>query len=282
MNITRREMLKCGACGALLAAGNVLPKSALAATKKIPVALGLWSVRDECQKDLPRVLGAVAQMGYDGVELAHSDYGQDGPTWRKLLDKNGLKACGMHTLAPKLEGDNFQRMVEFQQAIGNRYLILAALPKKNLSSAAGMLDAAKLINGLADKLKPCGMKIGYHCHGGDFQAAEGKIPWVALGENTRPEVIMQLDVGNCLQGGGDYLAMLDKFASRAVTVHLKDHGGPTGAVLGEGKIQWPEVFRLCEAKGVTEWYVIEEESRKGPESLDAVRRCRENLKKMGR
>jgi sugar phosphate isomerase/epimerase len=283
MNITRREMLKWGACGgALCLAGSALPAAFAAANRKIPIALELWSVREEAQKDLAGVLGAVAEMGYQGVELAHSDYGHDGSAWRKLLDKNGLKACGMHTLAPKLEGDGFRRMVEFQQAIGNRYLILAALPKKNLTSINGLLEAAKLLDDLAGKLRPHGMKIGYHCHAGDFQPAEGQIPWDVLGTHTRPEVILQLDVGNCQQGGGDYLAMLDKFAARAVTVHLKEYGGQPGAVIGEGKIRWNDVFRICETKGTTEWYIVEEESRKGPESLTAVRRCLQNLRKMGK
>lgn len=283
MNVTRREMLKVGVGGsALWLAGGVLPRSARAETRKIPIALEMWSVRDEAQKDLPRVLAAVAEMGYQGIELAHSDYGHDGATWRKLLDQNGLKACGMHTVPAKLEGDAFQRMVEFQQAIGNRNLILAAVPKKNLESVAGLMETAKMINELSERLEPFKMKIGYHCHAGDFKLAEGKIPWVVLGENTRPEVIMQLDVGNCLGGDGDYLAMLKKFASRAVTVHLKEHGGQPGAVVGEGDIQWNEVFRICEATGVTEWYIVEEESRKGPESLDAVRRSLQNLRKMGK
>lgn len=283
MNINRREMLKLGtAAGAFCLAGGSRCLPALAATAKIPVALELWSVRDECKKDLARVLGMVAEMGYQAVELAHDDYGFDGPAWRKLLDKNGLKVCGMHTLMPKLEGDGFQRMVDFQQAIGNRNLILAALPHKNLSSVAGMKEAAEQLNRLAERLKPQGMRIGYHCHAGDFAPAEGKIPWVVLGENTRPEVIMQLDIANCMQGGGDYLAMLDKFATRAVSIHVKDYGGPAGAILGEGKAQWPEVFKICESKGAIEWYIIEEESRNGPESLDVVRRCLQNLHKMGR
>lgn len=283
MNITRRQMLKLGACGsALCLAGAVLPKSAAAAPKKIPIALGMWSVRDEAQKDLAGVLGAVGEMGYAGVELAHSDYGHDGEKWRKLLDKNGLKACGMHTLIPKLEGDSFKRMVDFQKAIGNRYLILAALPKQNLTSMKGLLEAVKKLDELAEKLKPHGMKIGYHCHGGDFQPAEGQIPWAVLASKTCSDVIFQLDVGNCLQGGGDYLAMLDQFAAKAVTVHLKEFGGKPGAIIGEGKINWKEVFRICETKAPTEWYIVEEESRKGPESLEVCRRSLQALRKMGK
>lgn len=283
MNLTRREMLKFAACGsAMYLAGATLPKSVQAATGKIPIALELWSVRDEAQKDLTRVLAAVAEMGYQGVELAHSDYGKSGEEWRKLLDTNGLKACGMHTTMPNLQGDAFQRMVDFQKAIGNRNLILAALPGEYFKSQQGLLDAAKMLDGLADKLQSQGLRIGYHCHAGDFKPVEGQTPWEVLGTHTRPEVLLQLDVGNCLEGGGDYLAMLDKFASRAVSVHLKESGGKPGSVLGEGKVRFDEVFRICESKGVTEWYVVEEESRSGPESLEAVRRCLQNLRKMGK
>jgi sugar phosphate isomerase/epimerase len=37
---------------------------------QIPIALQLYSVREDCQKDLPGVLQAVAKMGYQGVEFA--------------------------------------------------------------------------------------------------------------------------------------------------------------------------------------------------------------------
>ena len=70
MNITRRDLLKLGTCGSVLGvAGAAFPKLAVAATKKLPVALELWSVRDEAEKDLARVLAAAAEMGYQGVEL---------------------------------------------------------------------------------------------------------------------------------------------------------------------------------------------------------------------
>ncbi len=283
MNLTRREMLKFAACGsAMYLAGAGLPRSARAAARKIPIALELWSVRGEAEKDLPRVLAAIAEMGYEGVELAHSDYGKSGEEWRKLLDKNGLKACGMHTTVPKLQGDSLQRMIDFQKAIGNQNLILAALPGQYFKSVNGLLEASKLLDDLSAKLQPQGLRIGYHCHAGDFKPVEGQTPWDVLGTHTRPEVLLQLDVGNCLQGGGDYLAMLKKFASRAITVHLKEHGGQPGAVIGEGEVQFDKVFEVCESNNVTEWYIVEEESRKGPESLEAVRRCLQNLRKMGK
>ena len=73
-----------------------------------------------------------------------------------------------------------------------------------------------------------------------------------------------------------------KFADRAVTVHLKDHDAANDkALLGEGTLNWDEVFSICEGSGKTEWYIVEQESYAFP-PLECVRRCRENLRKMGR
>jgi sugar phosphate isomerase/epimerase len=288
-------MLKLGAgAAAMWLAAAELPRQAAAAAErrnrrrlvaaqaKIPVGLELWSVRFQCEKELPVVLQAVAKMGYQAVELAHSYYGLDAAAWRKLLDENGLKSCGMHVGLKELEGENFKKTVEIHKVIGTPYLIVASLPKKNVASVQAIIDTAKHFNELSEQLKPHGMKIGYHCHGGDFAKVEGRIPWEVFGENTKPDVVMQLDIGNCLGGGGDPIAMLKKFPGRSLTVHLKDHGGKAGAVVGEGEVNWKEVFQICESIGGTKQYVVEEEGRKGPEALEAVERALKNLRKMGK
>ena len=153
MTVSRREMLKLGVgAAALWCAGAELPQRAATAQRKgrrrsgavatpatqakIPIGLELWSVRDQCEKELPVVLAAVAKMGYQAVELAHSYYGHDAEAWRKLLDENGLKSCGMHMGLPALEGDAFQKTVEIHKVLGTPYLIVASLPQKNVASLA--------------------------------------------------------------------------------------------------------------------------------------------------
>ena len=282
MPLSRRQMLKLGAgTAAAWMIGTGLAR-ADKTTANIPLGLELWSVRHQCEQELPAVLRAVAQMGYESVELAHSYYGYDAPAWRKLLDENGLRSCGMHMGLRMLEGHAFDETVAIHKIIGTPYLIIASLPKKKLASVAAIAETAQQFNQLAERLKPHGMKIGYHCHGGDFAKVEGRTAWEIFGEKTKPDVLLQLDVGNCLGGGGDPIAMLKKFPGRSVTMHLKDHGGKPGAVFGEGEVNWKEVFHLCETIGGTKQYIIEEEGRKGPEALEAVRRAIENFRKMGK
>ena len=284
MTLSRRQMIKlgAGAAGTWIAGATRWPRTAAAAGHKIPIALELWSVRQQCEEDLPGVLRAVADMGYEAVEFAHSYYGHDAATLKRLLDQNGLKSCGMHLSLRMIEGDAFDETVRIHKLLKTPYLILAAVPKKSLASVQATLDTAKLIDELSEKLKPHGMKIGYHCHAGDFVNLDGQTPWEILAANTNPDVVMQLDVGNCIAGGGDPIAMLKKFPGRTLSIHLKEHGGEPGAVLGEGEVHWNEVFQVCETTGGTQWYVVEEEGRKGPAALEAVGRAIRNLRKMGK
>src|SRR5690348_3083692 len=59
------------------------------------VGLQLWTIRDECERDLPGALHGVAAAGYDGVEL-FSLHGRSAEEMRALLDSAGLVAIGRH------------------------------------------------------------------------------------------------------------------------------------------------------------------------------------------
>ena len=282
MNYTRREMLKLGAgTAALMATGLNLRTAAAKPAKKIPLALQLYSVRGDCGKDLPGVLEAVAKMGYDGVEFA-GYYGHDPKKIRKMLDQNGLKCAGTHTGLGALLGDNLKKTVELHQTLGTKFIIVPGMGHDRLGSPDVIVKTAKLFNELAAKLKADGMRTGYHAHGGDFRKFDGKTAWEIFFSNTNPEVVMQLDVGNCIGGGGDPYAMLEKFPGRAATIHLKEHGGKRGAPVGEGDVDWKRVFELCEKPGGTEWYIVEQEGYGKTTPLESVKLCVQNLRKMGK
>lgn len=89
-----------------------------------------------------------------------------------------------------------------------------------------------------------------------------------------------MDVGNCIGGGGDPYATLKKFPGRSLTVHLKEYGGPPAAALGEGDVDWKQVFQICETVGGTRWYIVEHEV--GDKPLECAAACLRNLRKMGK
>lgn len=275
--IPRREFIRrsaLGAAGLTLSAGLVA--TTRAAGKQIPVGLQLYSLRDQCAKDLPGMLVEVSKIGYKGVEFA-GYHGRTAKDLRKMLDDNGLIACGTHTPFESVQPDKLQETIEFNQTIGNKFLIVPWMTGKTKQE---WLDKAKLFNDLTEKVKPHGMSVGYHAHAHDFEKLDGVSAWDLFFGTTKPEVIMQLDTSNCREGGADPVEVLKKYPGRARSIHIKASGGGPDAVIGEDKVNWPEVFAWCESKGGTQWYVLEHESSKDP--LTAVRRSFEALKKMGK
>lgn len=248
--------------------------SALWAARTIPVALQLFSVRDKCQRDFPRTLASIRRFGYQGVEFA-GFYGWRAAEVRRLLRETALIPCGSHTPLDQLTGDHFAETVAFNREIGNRILIVPGLPDEYHS-----LDvwerAAALFNDLADRLRPSGMRIGYHNHAVEFQAVANQIPWDVFFSRTQPSVIMQVDLGNARLGGADPIALLRHHPGRAWSIHVKDcRPGEPDLLLGSSGFDWRTLFRLCETTADTRWYVIEHESK----DLPALAAAQENLKR---
>jgi len=278
-NIHRRKFLQLSALGVAGATfglgGCATKKSCGAAKKKIPVGVQLYSVRENCKTDFPGTIAAMAQMGYAGVEFA-GYWGRSAKDIRKMLDDNGLVTCGTHAQLTDLQPDKLDATLEFNQIIGNQFIICPYMTGK---TRAEWLAHAQMFNQLSDKLKPLGLWTGYHAHQHDFQLIEGESAWDIFFGNTQPRVIMQLDTSNCCEGGADPVAVLNQYPGRALTIHIKPNGGGPEAVIGEDKIDWTAIFEWCQTRGGTQWYVCEHETSKDP--IGTMRRTYAALKKFG-
>jgi sugar phosphate isomerase/epimerase len=235
----------------------------------IPVALQLFSVRNECEKDLQSVLTRVARFGYRGVEFA-GYYGRSAVEIRHILDNASLQCCGSHTPLDQLSPDTFDKTIEFNRTLGNRWLIVPGLPAQYHSSE-GWRKAAEVFTQLSIRLAPLGMRIGYHNHALEFRADQaGQLPWDVFFHNTPPEVIAQLDLGNARLAGVDPNSLLARYPGRAKSVHVKDClPDKPDVLIGTSNFDWPSFLRMCQSSAGTEWYVIEHESHDLP-AMEAV------------
>jgi sugar phosphate isomerase/epimerase len=280
-NPTRRDILKLG--GAAAASAVFLPtieESLLAAWKRIPIGTQLWCVRKQLATEIPGTLKALSDIGFDAVELENA-FGKSGPEWRKHLDANKLKACGFHHSLSELQGDKLTATIEFNQAVGNRNLIIRSLPADTYKSADLLKKTADAVNEIAAKVKPHKMRVGYHNHTTDFNRIDGEYWWNRFADQTSKDVILQLDTGNASEMEGvRVIDLIKRNSGRTISMHVKPSSKKNpDAYLGADELDWPAIMTASETVGGIEWYIIEYE-REGVPPMESLKANLESFKKL--
>jgi sugar phosphate isomerase/epimerase len=259
------------------------PNIALAADQPKTVSIGfqLYTVRGELARNVPGTIKTLAEIGYHGVEFW--DYGGTPEVYqrysagnlRKVLDENGLVCCGMHVRLEALAGDKLKRTIENNRTLGNIYINLVMAPDL-MKSESGIAELAALLNKVSTECRAQKMVAGYHCHAFDFAKINGRFAWEILFSQLNPAINMQLDVGNCLSGGGDPIAMFKEFPGRSWSVHIKEYQDKTF-----DSDFYKEVFRLCETTCATKWYIVEMGGEDG-NGFDVPRQALAKLHSLGK
>jgi sugar phosphate isomerase/epimerase len=276
--MTRREMLMTAGAAAGAA---VLPGLARAATwKNIPIATQLWCVRKQLASDIPGTLHALAKAGYQAVELENT-FGKSGAEWKGLLDAAGLKPCGFHHSLGELQGEKLQASIAFNQAIGNRNLIIRSLPNEVYTSVDLLKKTADDVNAISEQLRPHKLRVGYHNHTTDFNRVDGEFWWNRFADATAKDVILQFDTGNASEMPGvPIVDLLERNAGRTVSMHVKPYSKTSpDAYLGADELDWPAIMTTAESVGGIEWYIIEYERESVP-PLEALRANLERFKEL--
>ena len=229
-------------------------------------------MRKELADDIPGTLKAVGALGYQAVELENA-FGKSGAEWKTWLDAAKLKACGFHHRLSELQGDKLAASVEFNQAIGNRNLIIRSLAPAVYTSADLLKQTADEVNQVADRLKAHKLRVGYHNHTTDFNRIDGEYWWNRFADLTSKDVILQLDTGNASEMEGVTLqSLIERNAGRTISMHVKPFSKKDpNAYLGADELDWPAIMTAAETVGGIEWYIIEYEKEGVPplESLKA-------------
>ena len=243
------------------------------------VGLQLYTVRDDCAKDFPGTLKAVARMGYSGIEFA-GYYGRSAQELKQMLDEDHLKCYGTHISLDSLTGDNFAKTVAFNRILGNKLLVVPSLPNSAVNTHAAIIQTARQFSEIAKKLAPYGMFVAYHNHEADFKPVEGEIMWDTFFGNADGRVKIQFDIGNALEAGAQAAPYLSKYPGRVISAHVKDYSASKPQVLlGDGDEDWNAVLPLLKGKAGTRWFIIEQETYPFP-PLECAEKCLRNFERM--
>lgn len=276
-SLSRRQFL------ALAGAAPFVVRAA-ASAKTVPVGLELYSVRDALAKDLMGTVRAVAKMGYEVVEFYSPYYSwtpQQAKEVRALLDDLNIRCLSTHNDSRVFTGDGLQKAIDLNQTIGSRTIVMASPGR-----TTGLDDwkaVAERLNNAAARLKPHGMAAGYHNHGAEWHEVGGKRPMDVLASSTDKSVVLQFDVGTCVEAGADPVAWINANPGRIKSMHCKDWGaGGRGynVLFGEGDAPWKRIFAAAESTGGIETYLIEQEAGPTEEQMQRAEKCLANWKKL--
>ena len=243
----------------------------------IPVGLELYSVRDALGKDPEGTVRTVAQMGYQVVEF-YAPYlhwtDAQAKKMRKLMDELGVRCHSTHNDESAFSAKNIDRARELNLILGSTYVVQAwSDPKPSLDEWKGLAES---LNAAADRLAPAGLKVGYHNHQTEWQAVGSSRPMEVLAANTKPSIMLQLDVGTCLEGGADPIAWIRANPGRIRSIHCKDWSRDPNkgykVLFREGVADWKGIFQAAESVGGVEYYLIEQEGSEFSE-FETARKC---------
>ncbi|HKW18523.1 MAG TPA: sugar phosphate isomerase/epimerase [Terriglobales bacterium] len=277
MTLTRRSFLA-------ISASLPWALKVQAASTPIPVGLELYSVRNALKQDPEGTVRAVAKMGYQSVEFYAPYYEWTEPQakqMRKLLDDLGIRCYSTHNDATYFKADKISHARDLNLILGTKYMVWAySEPKPHLDGWKAVADE---LNSAADVLAPAGLTPGYHNHDAEWKPVDGVRPMEVLAKNTHPKIMLQLDVGTCLEAGADPVAWIRSNPGRIHSLHLKDWSSDPAkgykVLFGEGDAKWKEIFAAAESVGGVEYYLIEQEGSRYDE-LETARRCLQSYRAM--
>ncbi|MFD0672680.1 sugar phosphate isomerase/epimerase family protein [Cohnella sp. GCM10027633] len=240
-------------------------------------AVQLYTLRKECEQDLPATLRRLGEMGWAGVETAGL-HGHSAEEIAEVLKESGLKTAGMHVSVERLRSDAKGIMTE-ARLLGTNRLICPSVPHE-WRDEQGYVRLREELNAAARELGAEGFTVGFHNHAFEFDTnVDGQDALSYLLEPVPDNAVLaEIDVYWLTKAGYDPASFIAPYGGRMPTMHLKDMTDDdrrTYAEIGAGIIDFEPLLLWGEKNGV-EWYVVEQDLCEG-DALDSVRISLSNL-----
>ena len=221
----------------------------------IPIALQLYTLRDQLSQDYEGTIRKIADMGYIGVETANM-FGDSPASAAKLFGESGLTVTSAHSPLPL--NDHKQEVIDMMGALGCNRAILAWHEPEEFRSLDGIKKLCDSLNEASAVAKAHGFQVGYHNHWFEYEPVDERMPTDVMLEYLNPDVFLEVDVYWVQTAGQNPVETVRRLGSRVPLLHIKD--GPCQmeapmTALGEGIVDIPNV--VAAGAGYTEWLVVE-------------------------
>lgn len=233
----------------------------------------MYSVRDFTDVAMDYALSRVAEFQYEFVEFC-SFFDNTPDDIKAMLAKYNLGVSGSHISFKQLKS-NLKNTLDFQEAIGNKEIIIPCAEWDDEEAAKDIIDTIN--NHIMPAVKERGMRLHYHTHDGDYKTNKHGIRPLTLLENET-DILFEVDTFWAFFAGLDPVAEIERLKDRIHFVHIKD-GLPSRGAKSLGQGYAPVVDCVNKAKELGFTMIVESEGCI-PDGVAEIKRCYKFLKKL--
>ena len=144
-----------------------------------PIAVQLYSLREEMEEEFELIANRVARVGYGGVETAGFPRLITPKIASRIFKELGLIVAGAHLPLPL--GDDRNQVIETAIALDSEWIVSGAIDREYFQSYEKILQACDLFNE-AGRIAGLGIGSGI---GQDLERGVAVVPEVERGETVR-------------------------------------------------------------------------------------------------
>ena len=240
------------------------------------LAIQLFSVRNALAENFDETVGKLAEMGFQGVELAFSYGGRKPDELAALFARHGLEVVGIYETLANVTNPRAE-LYDFMKALGCRYVTFGISPK--FFDEKPFAECAELARRCVGVIRGRGFTPLYHAHTHEFVRKEGA-PSLLDRLYQVPELAdLPLEADTCWlkRAGLDVAGYLEENASRIPLIHVKDLGTDDAVTeIGRGVVDFKSVADFAKRRAIP-WLIYEldfphfTECESARMSIDALR-----------
>lgn len=228
---------------------------------KLPIALQVYSIREDAAKDFRKTMQEVKEMGYDGVELAGL-YDHSPEEVRDILKEVGLIPISAHVAYLEFMAD-IPATVQRYKTVGCKYAVIPFLTQEYRYGTDKFQEVMANIPKIAEECRKAGLTLLYHNHDFEFiQMEDGRYVLDYMYQELSKE-ILETEIDTCWVkfAGVDPVEYIKKYEGRSPIVHLKDFTkNPEFSFkpVGYGIQEFPAILEEA-LVAKSEWVVVEQD-----------------------
>lgn len=230
---------------------------------------GVTSIKDlfyRADGDLLEAIQDIGAAGYQGTEAFDGnllDFADNPRVLLGALEKAGVELVSVYTGAnfvyPDIVEEEFAKIdhaARLARDFGANRLVVGGGAQRTTGRAPGDMEAlAKGLDRVASIAERYGLQSSYHPHLGTLVEAPDALEEL-MGLSA---IAFCPDTAHLAAGGGDPVALIERYADRLAHVHLKDWDYDTQRFLplGEGDLDLPGIVAAVRAAGYDSWLLVE-------------------------